>query len=692
MGTLRAAVVALAIGSACGPSSQRPGKPGLADPARKTYVPLGIREDAKRPNQAVILGTDDKNGSTVVALPAVASQARVDAMVVRLGGRGGAVGETTPVKLATAPNSDGSVQVGVFEELSGGAGSQWRAGVWVSAFVAANALGKDLTDFTFTASSGGHLDGASASGLMAGGFLAAMTGAAIDPRATMTGIINPDGTIGPVSGIPEKFKASLAAGKKRLGFPIGMRLARSEATGQLVDLVQLAKAGGGEAVEVTNVHDAYALLTGKQLPQPLPVPEADMAVDDATQRALDSKYRDWQRRLADEYSSLIQLQQAGRLPPSLLALGRYAQGRAEQAERLHDQRLYAAAYARMLEAWIATASATDTYDILQKVQAGNLPAALAALAKLAALADGTSDVFRKIGAIRPATLGGHLLMLGSFQSALRGWGFRMFAGEAVRTARAYLTGLAGRSRDQLGSAALAEQLVGKVAPTVVLIGRMYASSVLAAQRLEFETEQSINYTCSIANVRRLATSFQSASAAGIQYFDTLLVEPLAKSAGIAADVARSRVMMMEPQYLVAFQLSRLAVDDGLPRELKELWGEGSVAWNMMALAANELAYQSAAELVAKHYSLQVHDGPDGRAAQVEHDKAFANMLASADRVARSSARAARIATGAIPVQARLAYQLARVQRDGDLEDKLEALSGFWSSSAFSQAAVMLARN
>jgi uncharacterized protein len=37
-----------------------------------------------------------------------------------------------------------------------------------------------------------------------GSFLAAMTGTPIDPTVTMTGIINPDGTIGPVGGIPEK--------------------------------------------------------------------------------------------------------------------------------------------------------------------------------------------------------------------------------------------------------------------------------------------------------------------------------------------------------------------------------------------------------------------------------------------------------------------------------------------------------
>ena len=95
----------------------------------KNYDPLGIKDDAKAANQAVILGTDDKNGSTVLPLPALPSKGLVDAMFVRLGGGQAASGGSTPVKLATSPNSDGSVQVGIYEEMSGGTGAQWRAGV-----------------------------------------------------------------------------------------------------------------------------------------------------------------------------------------------------------------------------------------------------------------------------------------------------------------------------------------------------------------------------------------------------------------------------------------------------------------------------------------------------------------------------------------------------------------------------------
>ena len=44
------------------------------------------------------------------------------------------------------------------------------------------------------------------------------------------------------------------------------------------------------------------------------------------------------------------------------------------------------------------------------------------------------------------------------------------------------------------------------------------------------------------------------------------------------------------------------------------------------------------------------------------------------------------------VQARLAYELASVEIDGTVAEKLDALAQFWTSSAFSQTAVMLARN
>jgi uncharacterized protein len=596
------------------------------------------------------------------------------------------------VKLATAPNTDGSVQVGIFEEFAGGTGPQWRAGVWVSAFVAASTLNKDLTDFTFSATSGGYIDGASASGLMAAGYLAAMTGAPIQSDVTMTGIINPDGTIGPVGGVPEKFLASIEKGKKKIGYPIGLKQARSARTGELVDLEELAKSKGAEAIEIADVHQAYKLLTGKALPEPIPVAEADMAIDAGTKNALDIKYKQWQSRLANEWGAILQLESAGRLPPILVYLRDYSKSYGEIAETLHKKGLYGAAYARMLAAWSYASSANQIYDIMSKVEAGKIDDAVASLTKLDNLDDQTRDVFNKIGAIKPPTMGGHLQMMAAFRAALRGWSFRVFAGGSLTATKAYIQSLAGTPPAQLASDAQADKLAGMVAPTILYVKKTVAEMTLATEQLEFEAATDIDYMCSIPNVRRLATSFSSAGGAGLNYFDTLLVQPFAESAKISEDEAKQRIAIIEPDYLVALMASRLANQDGVIKEMRDKWGEQSLAWGLLSLAGSELAYFHSAELIAKYYSLEIKKDAQGDISGVEHEKAFANMLASAERNARANARAAKIATGNIPVQAKLAYELATVERDGTVSEKLDALGQYWASSSFSQTAVMLARN
>ncbi len=694
MGTLRGVLAATAVVActACG-SQQRTNQPPPAPaPEVKTYGPLASKADAKSPNKAAILGTDEKDGSTLIQLPAASASATLDAMVVRL--QPDVLGSLTRVKVSTAPNPEQAVQVGIFEEFSGGAGPQWRASVWIAAFVAANALNKDLTDFTFSASSSGHIDGASASGLIAAGFLASITGAAVDTTATMTGMINPDGTIGPVDGIPEKFLAAIAKGKTRLGYPIGTRYSKSAASGELVDLEKLAKDNKARAVEIADVHDAYTLLTGQILPRAKPVPVDDMKLDPATTTAIEARYKFWQQQLSTEWAAILQLESAGRLPPVLEYLRDTAKRSGETAETLSKQGLTGAAYARMFAASLYAHTTNEVYAVLARVRAGKTNDAIELLAKHDKLGERARDVLVQIGRLRPPTMGGHLQMMAAFRAALRGWIFQSLATRAVDIAKTQIATFKGKSSAELGSDATANSVIETVLPTLLYVGRTVAETTLATEQLEIAGAADINYMCSLPNVMRMAHSFQSAGAAGLTYFDSLLVQPYAAQAHISDDEARSTVALREPDYLVAYTSAQIASVTGLPQELKDSWGERSLPWGLMTLAGSQLAYFHAAELIAKYYSLQADIAEDGsgRVQKIEQDKAFANVLAIAERTARASARAARIATGTIPVQAKLAYQNALADQDGTLTDKIDALAQFWASSAYSQTAVMLARN
>jgi hypothetical protein len=376
----------------------------------------------------------------------------------------------------------------------------------------------------------------------------------------------------------------------------------------------------------------------------------------------------------------------------LSTLRDYSKSYGEAAEDFRKRGLYGAAYARMLAAWAYASSANQIYDVMSKVESGKLDDAIATLTKLDNLDDQSREVFLKIGSLKPPTMGGHLQMMAAFRAALRGWAFRVFAGGALTMTKTYLQSLSGTPTAQLASDAVADKVAALVAPTILYVKKTVAETTLATEQLDFEAATDINYMCSIPNVRRLSTSFTSAGGAGLNYFDTLLVQPFAESAKISEDEAKQRIAIAEPDYLVALMASRLATQDGLIKEMRDKWGETSLAWGLLSLAGSELAYFHSAELIAKYYSLEIKKNDQGDITGVEHEKAFANMLESAERNARANARAAKIATGNIPVQAKLAYELASVEREGSASEKLDALGQYWASSSFSQTAVMLARN
>ncbi len=685
------AAVALSCGSPTGATT--PGVEPVVEGTR-TVAPLQFTAEAKAPAQALILGTDARGGSTVVALAGAESRVSVDSMWVRTGGGNPAFGGTSPVALVTAPNPDGAVRVGIFEEVAGSLGPQWRSGVWLAAFVSSTVLNKDLTDFKFSAEAGGHVDGASASGLMTAGYLASMAGHPVDPAVTMTGIINPDGTIGPVGGIPQKFAGSIEKGKKRLGYPIGMRYAQDANSGEPVDLVALARAGGAEAVEVSDVYAAVELLTGKKIPRPVPVAEAQMDLGPDVTAALEDKYAVWRTLLADEWKRLFELDQAGRLPEGLVMLNRRAQEEGAAAEKLMKQGLTASAYLHVVRAWVYAVGATSTSDILELVQDGRVAEAQGKLQELVALAGSTETTLRKIAELQPSTMGGHLQMLSAFQTAIGGWGFHVFSSEyLVPQTRAVLDELAAAPAGALSTVATGDQVVAATAPTVLSIARGVASTAMALDALDVEGVTSINYLCSLPNVRRLATSFQSAAGSNLAYFDALIIAELARHFGLPDHLAKTRFAGFEPDYLVAFMSGSMSGMPGLPQQLKQDWKEDSISWGLFSLAASQLSFFRTSLLISKWYSLGVKNDPiSGRPLSVEHEKAFFHMLTYAEVRARENARAALVATGEIPVQARLRYQQARVLREGDVADKLAALEAYWAASVYAQTAVMLARN
>ncbi len=593
------AVIALALVACRTPAATAvPAAVGVAGGA-VAVMPLQLG-DAHRADRALILGTGDGDGATVVPLAIGEQRVTVDAIV-----------------LTTAPRGD---------DDDGGL-------VAMASVVAADVLGKDPTALRFAAS-----DAAPASSaLLTAGFVAALLGRSIAAEVTLTGAIHPDGTIGPVDGLPQQLAAAIDRGKRRVGYPIGMRHAIDATTGQPVDLMALAQARGAEAIEIADVYDAVALLTGEPLPRPRPVDVAAMALPPEVDAALAAQYAHWQGLLAAAWPRVLTLSTSRAVPKAIAQLARDAERDLAAAEQARTDGRGAVALRLLTRAWLAAATATATIDVIDRVKAGDLAGAQTRLAALEALAATSDADLAAIGAAEPVTMGGHLQRVAAFQLAIAGWGFRAQAAtQHLPAARAMLAALASATPAVLASAATIEQVTTTTLPAVAAIARSVVAHGDATTALAIEATASIDYRGAGPNLRRIATALQAAAGSNL------------------AD----------------------ATGPGRPAELRATWGEASISWTLFTLAASALAYHRTATPVSEQ------DAPLALAAQ----------LTGAERRAREHARAARVATGSIPVQARLHYQLAQAQRGGDVADQREALASYRTASQCSQLAVMLARN
>src|SRR3989304_5318984 len=118
----------------------------------------------------------------------------------------GPTGGTASVRVRAKANKTGQLRVGFFEGEVGGSGLMWRSAGWMSAIISTFLLGLDFAHHCFTFDVGGYIDGPSAGALMTVAVFSSLLGDEIKKDVAMTGTINPDGTIGPVGGIPQKIE------------------------------------------------------------------------------------------------------------------------------------------------------------------------------------------------------------------------------------------------------------------------------------------------------------------------------------------------------------------------------------------------------------------------------------------------------------------------------------------------------
>ncbi len=112
------------------------------------------------------------------------------------------------------------------------------------------------------------IGGPSAGGVMTVGVIAAIKNLSVNPNVMMTGMINPDGSIGPVGGIVHKANASRRAGATKFLVPYGQLKYQDFQTGETIDVEDYADDWNLEIVEVGDIYEVVKHYTGYEIERP----------------------------------------------------------------------------------------------------------------------------------------------------------------------------------------------------------------------------------------------------------------------------------------------------------------------------------------------------------------------------------------------------------------------------------------
>jgi predicted S18 family serine protease len=589
---------------------------------------------------------------------------RVDALYYR-STNNGAEGGTSSIQVRVQPAATpGQLRVGFFQEEVEGTGQQWQSSGWIAVLLGSMLNGVNPTDYEFSFSSGGWIDGPSAGGLMTVGVLAALRGADVRGDVSMTGTINPDGTIGPVGGIPHKIDGAAKAGKKLVLVPIGQRYDYDVNQEKLVDLVEVGQKLGVEVREVSTVFDAYEALTGEVLPQPA----AGGSTPQLSSRAFDrlrAKTLEWISRYQKSRNEF------NALPDSVQELVvdsiTHADDQAKSADDSLKQGLVAVAYVDASDAATSAQTANIMGQIFQSYLIGGIEEAIDHYQATNSVQTELKAVVASLQAEDIRTVSDVLTQFDAYSNIGIAEGLIMVAdGQISDLAKNFESLTENEIFEKLATAALEYALASvnvQYARDAVDVGLGFGTA--AAPQPE--------------KILQIAEALRRAADSNIALFDSIIVDAYARQTGMHPDVLKNVMMDREPAYLFA-TASRLGINV-LSKDIGD--GPESAA---LVFGHSQSAYALSSSLLTKHYSLGAQVDDELNVISFQREKALGEMLDYADRRARALIN--ELGEEAPPATMYY-YELGRSLRQGGAQDQLDALNYFWQAAILAQAGVYL---
>ncbi|TWT94139.1 Lon protease [Botrimarina colliarenosi] len=579
-------------------------------------------------------------------------------------------GVSVPVEIWFDQSPGKSFRLAFIEDEIDGYGELWRAAAWQAALVAADLSGRDVAGVRLFFQRSGRVDGPSAGAMTTVGVLAALRGDTVLTDVAMTGTINPDGTIGPVGGVPHKIDGAAAAGIRLVLIPFGMRNDRDESLGRDVDLFQRAADRGVELRAVGDIYEAYHLATGKELPRPAPATVPTLSNANYQQaKIIIAKWRIKYRDEAAEYD---------RVPEEY---------RSDYTDECIED-------AREIEASVD--------DLLNQ---GLVPPALVAATTAAAEAALANEVARTIWVDEQRGREAATEYAQRFAQApmkrrmaidrLKNHTPRTL-GALGTTIYAYMSLIEGITYENLANLLLSGKIDKPILTRVTEEDDVELERILEAVYDMQAASDSYDY---VQDVLELAGSvagrptpesmpleatadfFRRAAQANLNQFEKMVIDQAAVGAGVTFTKAKDVMLGKDEDYLLAWGAGQFSQ----AQMFNEFEGD---SLSLARLALSIRTYSLSSGLIAKHYSLGVEMDEDGGVTNVKLDAPLKYMLDFAEDQTRRNIQLLRSAD-VDPSDVVFDYISAGTMRSGDESEQLQSLRWYWEANTVARTLAYL---
>ncbi len=578
-------------------------------------------------------------------------KAEVHPVGIRYGPEG-PEGTTFRTQVTVEPNKDKELRVGFFETEVGGTGPMWRASGWMAVVMSSTLLGVDINDYQFTMDVAGLIDGPSAGALMTITVLSVLLSDKVKPDATMTGTINPDGTIGPVGAIPQKIEGAAKGGKKLVLIPLGQRYDKDLKTGQVVDNVDKGQRLGVEVREVGDIYEAYEALTGKKLPKPEGIVDQPPELPSTAFEKVKSKAKEWLSRYQQERSNFMGLE--GRYRQPYEYLGSIADGAGQKANSYFEQGLMAGAYAKALQATLYMTIASESARLYNVAETQGVEAVAARLRSVHPVITRIDGLIDRLKVEKPQTSTDALVLADAYTSLALSIGLVELADEIINSQPEEQ-----EDEGELRVAALYYALANHLAQ-------------VANDSLDIGLRTGTSPAPDPKRLEGFAEILRRAAEANLNYFDSIIIDDIAKKEGVHPDTVRREFRAQDFDYTFA-----LAAVNVLPSLKERLAGGEPAAYATLGGAL--ASYQFSSAIVAKYYSLDVEFDEEGSIVGVARERAMIRMLDFAEKRTRELVALAK-KTGNDPIRPVVYFEEAKINREGVIDEKISSLQSFWLAS------------